>query len=504
MAKKAAPAPKNAPDPAILTGSADPIFGALTTAERKADVSKASVEKASDLVRYVQVLDPAGIALRPMEAWPLALELMDRFWPTHKRTVIKKARQMGVSWDFALYCLWHMGWKSYRTVGSVNYTQQMAGELINRMRVLWQTMPANLRPPLRKGTDWSVEKVEFANGSKCVALATKDVSGAGLTFSMLGIDEAGLIENLGENWAALLPAVEFGELHIFSTPRSETAKYAELIKACIAGDTTFTFRDIHWSERPGRDEAWKAARIAEIGPQKFDREYGGIFSRPGACYFDDDTIKLLRKLVLPPVETALGGRLRIYVTPQEFARAIATGDTAVIGADVAEGTENGDFSVAQVLSRRTGRQLATFHGRVGVTEFAEILVKLAKMYGNAWLGIEANNHGHAVCQWVYRHLRYRRVHRESLREQGAVGVAPRSRLGILTTESSKPAMLAELEDGVRKQTLHICDAATIEELSTFISLPGGGYGAAPGMHDDCVMSLAIAQNCRGRACPVAF
>jgi len=480
------------PKPA-LDKTPDPILESLKGAEKNASQGAAQIARAADLIPLVKVLDPKGISLSPMEAWPLAIELLNEFWPGHKRTVCKKPRQVGVSWDFALYCLHHLGWKGYRTVGSVNYNQVAAGELLWRMRTLWDTMPARLRPPLRRGTGWSTDHVEFANGSRAVALATKDVSGAGYTFSLMGIDEAGLIKDLDENWAALLPAVEQGELHLFSTPRADAGKFADLVKACKGGDTTFAYREILWSERPGRDEAWRQKQIAEIGQRSFDREYGGLFARAGSAYFDDDVIKKLRVAAVAPKYEQWGGRLKVW----ESAR---PGCQYVIGADVAEGLEDGDFSCAQILERRTGRQAATFHARIGVTEYAERLVALAQLYGRAWLAIEANNHGHAVCQWAYQHCRYHRVYRETRDGEGRLG-APAMRLGILTTTASKPAMLAAVENGLRTGTIQVCDAATIEELSSFLSLAGGAYGAPPGQHDDCVMALLLAQDGRGRPAP---
>ncbi|HEY3321716.1 MAG TPA: hypothetical protein VGP72_14695 [Planctomycetota bacterium] len=489
MAKRTPKLPQSEP-PVII----DPIDQALSAAQKSATKTAAKITKASDLTPYVQVLDPKGINLSKMERWPIAVELLDTFWTQHKRTIIKKARQLGVSWDFALYTLFHMGWKGYRTVASVNYTQEAASELIWRMRTLWQTMPAAMRPPLRKGTSWSSQSVELANGSRAMALATKDVSGAGYTYSLMGIDEAGLIPDLASNWAALLPAVEFGELHMFSTPRVEAGKFAEVWKLCLSGlGDPFVHREIFWNERPGRDEAWKQARIKELGQRDFDREYGGKFSRPGACYFADETITPLRAGVKQPIKILWDGHLLIYEMPNPA-------DTAVIGSDVAEGFEDGDASCAHVLSRRTGRQLAKLYGRIDVTQWAEYLVDLAKMYGNAWIGVEANNHGHAVCMWIYKHLRWKKLYRETREAKGALG-APSERLGILTDVASKPAMLAELSTGLRKGSIAVFDAQTVEELSTYLSLPGGGYGAQPGQHDDCVTGLMIAQNCRGRACP---
>ncbi|MCX7804791.1 MAG: terminase family protein [Planctomycetota bacterium] len=167
----------------------------------------------------------------------------------------------------------------------------------------------------------------------------------------------------------------------------------------------------------------------------------------------------------------------------------------VIGADAAEGLEDGDRSAAVVLDRRTGEQVAAYHARAGVTEYAEDLVRLARMFDDAWLAIEANNHGHAVCAWVYRHCGYRRVLRDSRSAEGALG-APAGRLGITTTAAGKTAMLAAVEAAIREGRLVIRDGHLADELSAFIRLPGGGCGAGPGSHDDRVIALMLAQEAR--------
>jgi hypothetical protein len=478
----------------------DAILESLNSAERNSQ-AVVKILRASDLIPFVRVLDPEGVELKPMEPWLLALELLNDFWPKHKRTIINKVRQMGVSWDCALYCLDHCQRTAYRTLGSVNYNREAASELIWRMKVLWSTLPPTLRIP----AEWATDHVTFANGSRAIALPTKDVAGAGLTFTVIVIDEAGLIENLAENWAAILPAVDKGELHLFSTPRGATNKFATLVTAARKGEGPFKLREIDYWERPDRDQnteqgrAWLAARKAELSEREFGREYGREFTRPGTGYFDDALVKKMRALCVAPKQVIWpGGRLKIWETPDPKDK---VPQFYVIGADVAEGLEDGDYSAATVLNRRTGRTAATYHAHVGVTDYAENLVKLAKLYGNAWLAIEANNHGHAVCAWVYKHCKYRRVCRESHEGEGQIGGPSRTRLGILTTESSKPAMLAVVEHGLRKGLITVLDLAVVEELAGYLCLPGGGYGAAPGQHDDRVMGLLLAQDGRGRPFP---
>lgn len=471
----------------------DPFLIHIKEAEASA-VAAGAVATAADLIPLVKVPDPRdkNAGLIPMESWPVAVELLAEFWPKHNRTCTIKARQVGASWDFALYCLFHAA-TPYRCIGSFNYNQDAAGELLQKMQILWSTMPASRRLALRPGTRWNTEHVEFANGTRAIALPTTNVAGAGFTFSLAGIDEAGLIKNLDANWAAILPAVEHGGLHLFSTPRDAAGKFFEIITDARAGSGAFKLREIRWNERPGRDEAWKQKTIAEIGAKAFRREYEMQFTRPGDAYFDDAVIEAVKRGTCAPREILWRDRLRIWKRTVPDRR-------YVIGGDVAEGLLDGDYSTAGVLDPVTGEEIAAYHAHTGVTEYAEDLVRLAKLYNNAWLAIEANNHGHAVCAWIYNHCRYRRVFREWRKDEGALN-APAARLGLTTTSHSKPAMLAGLEYALRKKLLIVYDAAAAEELATYLCLPGGEYGAGPGQHDDRVIRLCLAQQARGLPMP---
>lgn len=481
------------PDAGGTPALPDPFLNSIKAAEASA-VAAGDVSNAADLIPLVRVPDPRdeNAGLVPMESWPLAVDLLSKFWAENKRTCIIKPRQMGVTWDCALYCLHHAS-IPYRTIGSFNYNQDAAGELLLKMQVLWSTLPPSRRLALKPGTRWNGQRVEFANGSRAVALPTTDVAGAGLTFSLAVIDETGLIKNLDTNWPAILPAVEHGALHLFSTPRGAGGKFFEIVTQARAGAGVFKLREIHWSERPGRDEAWKQKTITEIGLKNFRREYELIFTRPGDAYFDDAIINAIRKGTCAPREILWRDRLRIWKRPDPNRR-------YVIGGDVAEGLQDGDYSTSGVVDPVSGEEVASYHAHVGVTEYGEDLVRLGRLYNNAWLALEANNHGHAVCAWAFNHCRYRRVFREWRKDEGALGM-PAARLGLTTTAQSKPAMLAGLEYALRKKLLTIYDAAAVEELATFLCLPGGEYGAGPGQHDDRVIRLCLAQQARGMPIP---
>lgn len=176
--------------------------------------------------------------------------------------------------------------------------------------------------------------------------------------------------------------------------------------------------------------------------------------------------------------------LRIWELPNAAQR-------YVIGADVAEGLDHGDYSCAQVLNVHTGGQDAMWHGHIPPDEFADVLAILGRYYGNALVGVEANNHGLTTVT-ALRNLRYKAIYRR--RTVDRITNKASDQLGWLTTKTSKPLMIDELAMALKADELGIVDKGTIAELKTFVRNERGQMSGSP--HDDRVMALAIANQMR--------
>lgn len=176
--------------------------------------------------------------------------------------------------------------------------------------------------------------------------------------------------------------------------------------------------------------------------------------------------------------------LRVWVMPD-------SADRYVIGADVAEGLEHGDYSCAQVISVRTGQQAAMWHGHIAADEFADELSKLGRWYNQALVGVEANNHGLTTVT-ALRNLRYPAIYRR--RTVDRVTNKPTQQFGWLTTRTSKPLMIDELAQAMKADELCIYDKRTLAEMRTFVRDDRGRMHGSP--HDDTVMAFAIANQMR--------
>jgi hypothetical protein len=110
--------------------------------------------------------------------------------------------------------------------------------------------------------------------------------------------------------------------------------------------------------------------------------------------------------------------------------------------------------------------------------------KIAREYGNALLAVERNNHGSAVLAYLDSSEHYANVY------------AMDGQAGWLTTAGNKPAMVARMGALLVESPKLFASRRLLGECRTFVTLAGGRTSAANGAHDDCLMSMAIAQAVR--------
>lgn len=244
--------------------------------------------------------------------------------------------------------------------------------------------------------------------------------------------------------------------------------------------------------------AWRRAKVKEIGQALCDQEYPycwqDAFLASGRTVFDKDAMALaLMETFKPKCRMVLekdkfverdNGELRVWTKPK-------TGFRYVIGCDVAEGLEGGDYSCADVLEMPSGTQVAQWHGHTAPDILAKILVALGKWYNKAMIAVESNNHGFTtnIC---LRDTGYSNIYVQTALDDRGSSDKETRRLGFQTTRKSKKFIIDNLSALLRDGDHGICCKETIQECQTYVVLPDGSYGGQSGTNDDRVMSIAIA------------
>lgn len=163
------------------------------------------------------------------------------------------------------------------------------------------------------------------------------------------------------------------------------------------------------------------------------------------------------------------------------------GMTYSIGADVAEGLVNGDFSCAYVGNTEFDI-VASWYGHIDPDLYGKELVKLAKYYNDAYLGVESNNHGLTTLKSI-THTEYWNIYHMKVFDKFSDGFT--QKIGWNTNQRSKPLMIDKLAEFVRERYLGIPCDTLISEMYTYVIEDDGKTNAQSGCHDDTVMATAI-------------
>jgi hypothetical protein len=156
--------------------------------------------------------------------------------------------------------------------------------------------------------------------------------------------------------------------------------------------------------------------------------------------------------------------LTVFKTPEK-------GKKYIIGADVAEGVETGDFSNAFVMDTDFN-QVAVFHGHIDPDHFGHVLVDLAEVYSKALLVPEINNMGSTTLQAI-KNRDYLRVYMRAVYEQ-IEDSKETLKMGWRTTKLNKQLMLSKLVSRYRDEEIKILDVNLLKEMMNLNRESDGG------------------------------
>lgn len=228
---------------------------------------------------------------------------------------------------------------------------------------------------------------------------------------------------------------------------------------------------------------FKQRELKQMFKQEYPEDDASCFVTSGNSPFNLEIIKKLYDKAPKPIREIDG--LRIYKEPDKNC-------IYVVGADPAEGVNN-DASAAHVFDARTREQVATFSSKhLKPSEFADRLVDIANMYSPTYppalLGVERNNHGHAVLlklDEIHEYMNIFRTKKENKKTE-----LEEIKLGWLTDRITRPLMLDTFIEGVENGTVILNDRETLGECLTLIN-NDGKIEAEEGKHDDLIMAAAI-------------
>lgn len=177
-------------------------------------------------------------------------------------TIGKLPRQTGKTTTVASYILWYVLFNSDKTVAILANKASTAREILSRIQKAYEALPKFVQQGVKT---WNKGSIELVNGSKIIADATSSSAIRGRSISLLLIDEMAHIEaHIAEEFfTATYPTISSGKetkVILISTPKGLNLFYEIWMKS-VKGKNEYKRIDVHWSEVPGRDEAWFEEQI---------------------------------------------------------------------------------------------------------------------------------------------------------------------------------------------------------------------------------------------------
>ena len=402
-------------------------------------------------------------------------------------TICKLPRQSGKSTTIIAYLLHYILFNPTVNIAILANKAAVARDLLGRLQLAYEQLPKWLQQGVMS---WNKGSLELENGSKILASSTSASAVRGGSYNIIFLDEFAYVPaNVAEQFfSSVYPTISAGtttKVIIVSTPHGMNMFY-KLWMDAENERNSYVPIEVHWSEIPGRDVAWKEETIKNTSQSQFNSEF--------ECEFlgSIDTLitpARLRTLAYKdPIQSNAG--LDLYEKPKE-------NHTYVLTADVSRGTSNdySAFIVFDVTEMPYKIVVKYRDNEIKPLIFPSKIYDVARAFNQAFVLIEINDIGEQVANAMQFDLEYDNMIMASMRGRagqvmGGGFSGGRAQLGVRTTKAVKKTGCSNLKQLVEDNKLIVEDYDCINELSTFI-VKGHSFEADEGCTDDLVACMFL-------------
>ena len=423
--------------------------------------------------------------LVPFEMYDFQRGMVDTFHE-NRFTICKLPRQSGKSTIIVSYLLHYVLFNDNVNVAILANKSSTARDLLGRLQLAYEHLPKWMQQGV---LNWNKGSIELENGSRIVAASTSSSAVRGSTFNIIFLDEFAYVPNniAEEFFSSVYPTISSGKtskVMIVSTPHGMNMFYKMWMDATNKRND-YAPVEVHWSEVPGRDEAWKEQTIRNTSEAQFQTEFECEFLGSVDTLITSSKIK-----TMAVVNPKRSGGLDVYEMPKPKSIYVMT-------VDVSRGISS-DYSAFVILdvTQAPYKIVAKYRNNdIKPLVFPSIIERVAKTYNNSFILIEINDLGQQVADNLQFELEYDNMMMVTQRgRSGQVlggGFSGRgNQLGLRMTKGTKKIGTSNLKSLIEGDKLIINDFDIISELSTFIS-KGKSFEAEAGSTDDLVMCLVI-------------
>ena len=418
-------------------------------------------------------------------------------WKENPYSIVLKSRQLGISTLAASYSLWLMLFHKDKNVLCLATKQETAKNMVTKVRFMYDNLPSWLKIPADENNKLSLK---LNNGSQVKAVSAAGDAGRSEAVSLLIVDEAAFIENIGEIWASAQQTLATGGgAIVLSTPYGTGNWFHQTWVKAESQENDFLPIKLPWYVHPERDDAWRKRQDELLGdPRMAAQECDCDFTTSGdTVYYPEHLEYMLTTCVCEPMERrGVDKNLWIWESP-DYTR------NYIVVADVARG-DGKDFSAFHIFDLETNAQVAEYKGHLPPKEFGYMLVGIATEYNEALLVPENANIGwsaiDAILERGYRNLYYSPKSDSPVSDSYFNQYEDHSKMvpGFTMSLKSRPLVINKGREYFGDHSVIIRSKRLIEEMKVFI-WKNGRAEAQGGYNDDLVMSYSTAMYLRDTA-----
>ena len=404
-------------------------------------------------------------------------------------SIILKSRQLGISTLSAGYSLWLMLFHKDKNILCIATKQETARNMVTKVKFMFDNLPSWLKITAPENNKLSLR---LNNGSQIKATSAASDAGRSEAVSLLIIDEAAFIDNIGEIWASAQQTLATGGgAIVLSTPYGTGNWFHKTWVSAENQENDFLPIKLPWFVHPERNQDWRNRQDELLGdPRMAAQECDCDFSTSGDVVFYGEWIDFIKETTIKEPSERRGVDQNLWIwEPADYSREY------MIVADVARG-DGKDFSACHVMDVQTNTQVAEYKGQMPPKEFGYFLTGLATEYNNALLVVENASIGWATLDAIiergYRNL-YHSPKSDQLTAQSYLRVyESNSEMtpGFTMSMRTRPLCINKMREFIGDRSVTIRSKRLLEEMKVFI-WRNGRPEAQRGYNDDLVMSFGI-------------
>ncbi len=460
------------------------------------ELKKCMIDPVYFLKNYMKIQHPTKGGI-DFDMYDFQEELINTYHE-NRFSIALMPRQSGKTTCAGGYLLWYAMFNADSTILVAAHQYSGAAEIMQRIRYAYEEIPDFLRAGV---IEYNKGSITFDNGSRIISQATTEKTGRGLSLTLIYLDEFAFVEPrmAEEFWTSLSPTLSTGGACIItSTPNSESDQFAQIWRESNKttdeygeerddglGSNGFRAFTIDWHQVPGRDDEFEAKMRAQIGDDRWLREF--------ECEFISFEETLINPLVLKdlqgqtPYNTT--GRIRWYspILPNRI---------YLLGLDPAMGTGGDNAAITAWMLPEFVQVGEWIHNKTDVKgQVAVMIDMLTKMHRD--IKSNSEQEGRPEIYWS--------VENNTLGEAALVVIddtgeeyfpgefthePKKKRKGFTTTNKTKIEACARLKSLIESGRMELRSKPLISELKSFIK-SNRSYSAQAGSNDDIVMSTLL-------------